>query len=157
MEDCLLCQMVRGEVPCHKIFETPEHLAFLSIYPNTRGFSVVLPKAHYPSYAFDLPDDILAALVLAAKQVGQLLDQRLPGVGRTGLILEGFGVNHAHAKLFPMYGTAAMREWHPIKSTVWEYFQTYEGYMSSHDGERADDTELARLAAQIRGGPERVA
>lgn len=54
---CIFCQIVRGEAPCHKIWEDDEHLAFLSIYPNTDGFSVVIPKRHYPSYAFDMPDD----------------------------------------------------------------------------------------------------
>ena len=151
MDDCIFCKIIRGEVPYHKIWEDDEHLAFLSIFPNTEGFSVVIPKRHYSSYAFDMDDDALAKLVLAAKRVAKLIDKNLPGVGRTGMILEGFGVNHVHAKLFPMHGTANMREWQPILSTERKYFERYEGYISSHDGMRAPDDKLAKIAEIIRG------
>lgn len=53
MDNCIFCKMVNGEEPCHKIWEDEKHLAFLSVYPNTEGFSVVITKQHYPSYAFD--------------------------------------------------------------------------------------------------------
>lgn len=149
MSDCIFCAIARGEAPCHKIWEDERHLAFLSIFPNTPGFSVVITKDHYPSYAFDLPDDVLSGLVTAAKQVGKLLDEKLGDVGRTGLIFEGFGVDHIHAKLFPMHGTKS-DQWQQHKSNVDKYFERYEGYISSHDYQRADDDELARLATQIR-------
>ena len=58
MTECIFCKIVRGEMPCHKIYEDADYLAFLSIFPNTAGFSVVIPKQHYSSYAFDLPDDV---------------------------------------------------------------------------------------------------
>ena len=74
MDICIFCAIVEGRAPCHKIWEDEEHLAFLSIFPNTEGFSVVVTKKHYPSYAFDLPDDVLNGLVLAAKKVGRLID-----------------------------------------------------------------------------------
>ena len=108
-----------------------------------------ITKRHYPSYAFDLPDKILAGLVLAAKRVGHLLDRKLEDVGRTGLILEGFAVDHAHAKLFPMHGTR-MPQWRPLSRPADKYFHEYEGYISSHDYQRADDAELAALAQRIR-------
>ena len=95
MDECIFCKIVRGEAPCHKVWEDERHLAFLSIFPNTEGFSVVVTKQHYPSYIFDLPEDVQAGLVIAAGKVGKLLDQKLDDVGRTGMMLEGFGVNHA--------------------------------------------------------------
>jgi histidine triad (HIT) family protein len=147
-ENCPFCQIVSGEAPAHRIWEDERHLAFLSIYPNTEGFSVVITKEHFPSYAFDLPDDVLCGLVLAAKQVGKLLDEAFPDVGRTGVIFEGFGVNHVHAKLVPMHGTK-MSEWRPLSATGAVYFDHYEGYISSNDYQRADDAELASLAARI--------
>src|SRR3989337_2508458 len=104
--NCIFCKIVKGEIPCHKIWESEEHLAFLSIFPNTEGFSFVIPKKHYPSYAFDLPDSVLTNLILAAKTVAQLLDTKLEDVGRTALILEGFGIDHLHVKLFPLHQTA---------------------------------------------------
>lgn len=150
---CIFCKIVAGAEPCHRIWEDEEHLAFLTIYPNTLGASVVITKEHCTSYAFDLSEDRLTRLVLAAKKVGKLLDERLPGVGRTGLVLEGFGVDHAHAKLFPMHGTGGMKVWTPILSTVKTVFTKYEGYLCSNGGPRADDAELAKLAALIRGKP----
>ena len=149
MKDCVFCQIVHGEVPCHKIWEDEDHLAFLSIFPNTEGFSVVIPKKHYSSYAFDLPDDILSKLVIASKSVAKLLDAAFDDVGRTGMIFEGFGVDHIHAKLFPMHGTSSMDKWKELKSNVNTYFKKYEGYISSHDYKREDDEKLAKLARKI--------
>lgn len=150
MNDCIFCKIVKGEAPSHKIWEDEKHLAFLSIFPNTEGFSVVITKKHYPSYAFNTSDEILADLVLAAKKVAKRIDAKLPDVGRTGMIFEGFGVDHLHAKLFPMHGTADIKKWKPARSNVDAYFEKYEGYISSHDGKRADDAKLAALAKKIR-------
>jgi diadenosine tetraphosphate (Ap4A) HIT family hydrolase len=151
MEACIFCQIVTGQAPCHHIWEDDKHLAFLSIFPNTPGFSVVITKTHFPSYAFHLSDDVLYGLVSAAKKVALLLDERLDDVGRTSMIFEGFGVDHAHAKLFPMHGTAHVKEWRPLSARVGKYFERYEGYISSHDYERAEDAVLAALAKRIRG------
>ena len=149
MENCIFCKIVNNEAPCHKIWEDNNFLAFLSIFPNTKGFSVVIPKKHYPSYAFDVPEEILQSLMMESKKVANLLDAKLDDVGRTGLILEGFGVDHLHAKLFPMHGTK-MSEWKPLKSNVEKYFEKYEGYISSHDYKRADDDQLSDLAKKIK-------
>ena len=150
MTDCIFCKIVKGEAPSHRIWEDDRHLAFLSIFPNTEGFSVVITKEHNPSYAFDNSDRVLSELVLATKKVGKLIDKKLPDVGRTGLILEGFGIDHLHAKLFPMHGTENLKEWRSLKSNVDKYFEKYEGYISSHDWKRADDIKLSELAKRIR-------
>jgi len=150
MSSCLFCGIVQGTIPAHKVWEDEHHLAFLSIFPNTEGVTVVIPKAHYGSYAFALPDDVLSSLVLATKKVAHILDEKLPDVGRTAMVFEGFGVDHIHAKLFPMHGTANMAEWKPIESSLETYFNIYPGYISSHDAERADDTDLAALAERLR-------
>jgi diadenosine tetraphosphate (Ap4A) HIT family hydrolase len=150
MNECIFCKIVSGDAPCHKIWEDENHLAFLSIFPNTEGFSVVITKQHYPSYAFDLEESVLTDLTVAAKNVAKLLDSKLPDVGRTGMHFEGFGVDHVHAKLFPMHGTK-MEEWKPIKSSIEKYYNQYEGYISSHDFIRANDEDLSNLAKKIRG------
>lgn len=77
MTGCIFCAIAVGQAACHKIWEDERHLAFLSIFPNTEGFSVVITRRHYPSYAFDLPDEVLTDLILAAKRVGRLLDSKL--------------------------------------------------------------------------------
>ena len=114
---CIFCQIVEGKAPCHKVWEDEHHLAFLSIFPNTDGFTVVIPKKHYASYAFDLDDEVLSGLVLYAKMIAKKLDGFFEDVGRTALVFEGFGVDHVHAKLFPMHGTKQSHEnWKPINS-----------------------------------------
>lgn len=150
MEDCIFCKIVRKEMPCYKIWEDEKHLAFLSIFPNTEGFSVVITKEHCPSYSFSNDDEVLKDLMVAVKKVAKLLDEKLEDVGRTGMIFEGFGVDHLHAKLFPMHGTKNMNEWKSIHSNMNKYFEKYEGYISSHDYKRADDLKLAELAKKIR-------
>lgn len=150
MSNCIFCEIVAGRAPAHRIWEDEKHLAFLSIFPNTKGFSVVIPKAHYSSYIFDAPAVVQQELMAAARQVAKLLDEKLPDVGRTGMIFEGFGVDHLHAKLVPMHGTK-QPDWQPRKSNVDKYFEQYEGYISSHDYRRADDANLAALAHHIRG------
>ncbi len=149
MEDCIFCKIVKGEAPCYKIWEDDKHLAFLSIFPNTEGFSVVVTKDHHDSYAFDLSDNILSDLVLATKKVGKLLDEKLDDVGRTGMIFEGFGVNHIHAKLFPMHGTKGDK-WEQRIGGPDKFFDKYEGYISSHDYKKADDTWLQNVANKIK-------
>lgn len=149
MKECVFCQIVSGDIPSHKIWEDKDHMAFLGIFPNTEGMTVVIPKKHFSSYAFDADDKTLCALIKAAKKVGKLLDEKLEDVGRTGLVLEGFGVDHLHAKLFPMHGTK-MDDWKPIHSNIDTYFKEYPGYISSHDSNRADDDKLRKLAAKIR-------
>ena len=150
MEDCIFCRIVARRAPAHVIWEDEFHMAFLSIFPNTAGFSVVIPKQHHPSYAFALPDSVLAELVIAAKKVGLLIDRALDGVARTAMIFEGYGVDHAHAKLFPMHGTGNTSDFKKINSSSDKYFTRYEGYVSSHDCQRANDEALAMLAQTIR-------
>ncbi|MBN8702911.1 MAG: HIT family protein [Bacteroidetes bacterium] len=148
--DCIFCKIAAGEVPSYKVWEDEKHLAFLSIFPNTKGFTVVIPKQHYSSYCFDLPDTVLTELILATKKVGKLLDKSFENVGRTAMITEGFGVDHVHTKLIPLHGTGDMTTWKPINSSNKKYFTQYEGYVSSHDCDKADDAELKIIAEQIR-------
>lgn len=147
---CIFCNIVAGTAPSFPVWEDDNYLAFLSIFPNTKGVTVVIPKIHHPSYAFALPSDELANLTCAAQKVAHILDAKLPTVGRTALVYEGFGVDHVHAKLFPMHGTQSGSEWKPISSREKRYIDVYEGYISTHDSERADDKDLAELAAYLR-------
>ena len=147
--NCIFCKIINKESPSHTIWEDNKHIVFLSIFPNTEGVTVVIPKEHYSSYVFDLPDEVLTDLILATKKVAKILDSKLEDVGKTALVFEGFGVDHIHAKLYPMHGTADMKEWKPIESSVDKYFEKYEGYISSHDYKRADDGKLNALAEKL--------
>ncbi len=110
---------------------------------------MVITKEHYDSYAFQLPDNVLSDLVLASKKVGKLLDEKFDDVGRTGMMFEGFGVNHVHAKLVPMHGTSK-DGWKQYAGAIHKFFDKYEGYISSHDSKRADDEWLAKIAKKIK-------
>mgnify|MGYP002639191315 CR=1 FL=1 len=148
-KECIFCKIVKEEMPSYKVWEDEKYLAFLSIFPNTEGVTVVIPKKHYSSYAFDLPEEVLINLVLAAKKVAKLLDSKLNDVGRTALVFEGFGIDHIHAKLFPLHGTKDMEKWEPIASKKRDYFDKYPGYVSSHDAELAKNEDLKKVQEKI--------
>lgn len=151
---CIFCDIVSGKAPCHKVWEDEEHLAFLSIFPNTKGFTVVIPKAHYSSYAFEQSDEVLSELILATKQVALLLDKAFDGVARTGMFFEGYGVDHLHSKLSPMHGTGNDSGFQLVESKIDKFYEQYEGHLSSHDYQRADEAELSQIAAHIRSCAE---
>ncbi len=148
-EETIFHKIVRGEVPCHKVWEDEKHLAFLSIFPNTPGVTVVIPKEWAPSNFAQVDAQVLCDLMRAAQTVARQIEERMPDVGRVGVVFEGLGVDYLHVKLFPMHG---VRDFDSGKheQTRTEYYETYPGYLSSHDAARADDETLARIAAQIR-------
>lgn len=148
-EDCIFCKMVAGLAVCHTIWEDTNYLAFLSIFPNTEGFTVVIPKHHVSSYIFDHPPEEINGLMEAAQKVAALLVNKFSTVARAALVFEGYGVNHLHAKLIPLHGTKQLH-WEPIGCTIKTKFETYPGYISSHDAERETDEKLARLASFLK-------
>ena len=132
MKDCLFCQIVKGKLPAHKVWEDEKHLAFLSIFPNTDGFTVVVTKKHYPSNFTKVSDQVLKEMMMAAKKTAQKLIKAFPDTERVGLIIEGEGVNHLHFKLIPMHESQ------------------YSGFLTTKEGPKDDDEKLARIAKQIR-------
>lgn len=127
-------------------------MAFLSIDPNTEGFSCVVPKGHYGSDILKMPDDMLQRFILTAKKVSGVLENHFADVGRVGLIMEGTGIDHAHIKLVPMHGTENLKrgEWQQFLSGQEMYFQKYEGWISSAGGPKADPEKLKELAGAIK-------
>ena len=101
MEDCIFCKIVRGEIPCVKIWEDDFSLVFLDAFPSMIGQCLVIPKEHLGSYAFELGDQDYFRLLLVAKKIGLAIDKAL-GHLKTGLVIEGIEVNHVHIKLFPL-------------------------------------------------------
>ena len=152
MENCLFCKIVNNEIPSFQVWEDEKHLAFLTIFPNTDGVTVVIPKEHRNSYIFANDDEIMNQLMKAAKTVAKKIDKAFDDVGRTGVIFEGFGVDHLHAKLYPMHGTETVNDdWKMIEhSKPAEFFRTYPGYLSSHDCGKEDDEKLKQIAERIK-------
>lgn len=149
MAFCVFCEIAADKLPHHLVAENEDYMAILGIFPNTKGMTVVFPKKHYGSYVFDLDDSVLKDLILFARKVAKKIDEKVPTVMRTGMVIEGFGVDHAHMKLFPMHGKKT-KDWQPIESSKDEYYEEYPGYISSHDSKRADDKKLAELAKLLR-------
>ena len=52
MEDCIFCKIVRGEIPCYKVYEDDEVLAFLDISQTTKGHTLVIPKEHFQNMLY---------------------------------------------------------------------------------------------------------
>lgn len=154
MRNCIFCKIVNGEIQTPGIFwEDEKFMAFLSTFPSAKGFTVVIPKNHYASDVLAMPDSELQDFVLAAKKVSNILLNHFEDAGRVGLVMEGTGINHAHIKLIPMHGTEYMKkgEWRQISSNKNDFYEKYEGYLSSNDGPKADEDELSRLAEKLRG------
>lgn len=97
----IFTKIIRGEIPSYKIAETDTHFAFLDINPIAKGHTLVIPKKE-EDYIFDLDDKLLADTMLFAKKVAVGIDRALSPI-RTGIIVEGLEVPHAHIHLVPIY------------------------------------------------------
>lgn len=98
----IFSRIVSGEIPCYKIAETDQFLAFLDINPLTHGHTLVIPKREV-DYLFDLSDDELAALMVFARKVALAIEQVIP-CKRIGVAVIGLEVPHAHVHLVPING-----------------------------------------------------
>lgn len=96
----IFTRIIQGEIPCYKVAETDQFLAFLDISPLTMGHTLVIPKVEIDEL-FDLDDDTLSGLILFAKKIGAVLKSSVDCV-RVGLIVAGLEVPHAHVHLVPM-------------------------------------------------------
>jgi histidine triad (HIT) family protein len=141
-ENCIFCKISKGEIPSYKIWDDGEFFAILDIFPNTKGMTLVIPKQHYDSYAFEMPDDVYSRFLLASKKVGKMLDEKL-GVMRTALVMEGMGVNHAHIKLYPLHGLG--KDFKEIVPEGNVFYENYQGYLSTRLGPKAGDEEMKKL------------
>lgn len=97
----IFTKIIKGEIPCYKIAENEHCFAFLDINPVSKGHTLVIPKKEI-DYLFDLDDVTLHALMDFAKPIAKAIDAVLAPI-RTGIIVEGLLVPHAHAHLIPIY------------------------------------------------------
>jgi len=97
MKDCVFCQIVAGKIPCYKIYEDDQFLAFLDIAPFVYGHTLVIPKKHY-RWVWDLPN------VGQFFQVTAKIANHYKKVFKTDLvtsIIWGQLVPHAHIQILP--------------------------------------------------------
>ena len=99
-------QIVNGEISCYKIEENEDFLAFLDIMPLKKGHTLVIPKMEV-DYIYDLPDQILADMMVFSKKVAKKIERAIP-CNRIGVTVIGLEVPHAHIHLIPINDVSDM-------------------------------------------------
>ena len=102
MAFCIFCEIVAGRIPSYKVWEDRDFIAFLDIKPIRPGHILLVPKEHHDP-VFAMPADLYDRTFQAARSLAGPLGKHL-GVPRVGLVVEGFGVAHAHVHLVPISG-----------------------------------------------------
>ncbi|HSX17476.1 MAG TPA: HIT family protein [Patescibacteria group bacterium] len=144
-EPTLYDKIIDGTIPSFKVWEDAEYVAFLTPFPNTPGFTVVTPKKNPGDNYIAVDDAVYAGLLLAAKKVATALSKAF-GVQRVGLVIEGEGVPHLHVKLIPMHKQADTEGAH---TSHVEFYEAYPGYLTTIEGPRMSDEELAAIQKKI--------
>jgi len=99
MQDSIFTKIIKGEIPCHKIYEDSLVLAFLDIHPVAPGHTLVIPKKQI-EFVWDLPGEDYVAVMAAAKKVALRLRESLSS-RYVGERITGIDVPHAHVQLIP--------------------------------------------------------
>lgn len=105
-EPSIFTKIIRGEIPCHKIYEDAKTVAFLDIHPLTEGHTLVISKKQI-EFVWDLPDEDYVAVMATAKKVAQRLLEVLPTKYVSERII-GVDVPHAHVQLIPFDNTSQL-------------------------------------------------
>ena len=98
MEDSIFTKIIKGEIPCYKIYEDEKTMAFLDIAPESMGHTLVVPKVQVDKI-YELSDEDYQALFATVKKVAKHMAEVL-GV-RTLMKVIGTDVPHAHVHLMP--------------------------------------------------------
>ena len=135
--DNIFAKILRGEIPCHRVYEDAHTLAFMDVMPQGEGHTLVIPKA--PARGLlDAEPDSLAALMASVQRVAGAVKAAFQADGLTVFQFNeqagGQTVFHLHVHVIPR------REGVPLKR---------------HEGGMADNTVLAEHAARIRTALER--
>lgn len=96
----IFSKIIAGEIPCHKIYEDDDFIAFLDIRPIRAGHALLVPKKEV-DYIFEHEDELLAKMLPVAKKLGRAIESVVPCV-RMGLTVLGLEVPHTHLHLVPI-------------------------------------------------------
>lgn len=96
----IFSKIVAGEIPCHKVAETDNCLAFLDVFPLVTGHVLVIPKKEI-DYIFDVDDALLSEMLTFSKRVAKAIERAVP-CRRVGVAVIGLEVPHAHIHLVPL-------------------------------------------------------
>jgi histidine triad (HIT) family protein len=124
MSDCIFCKIAKGELPCYKIYEDENFLAFLDIQPISKGHTLIIPKKHYNTF-LETPVEILSLMTKIIHKIGQAL---LKATRTDGL---NFGLNngeaagqiimHTHFHIIPRFKNDGLHTWPSIECSEEEF------------------------------------
>lgn len=129
----LFARIIRGELQSWKLWEDRSHVAFLTPFANTPGFTVLVPRTHFSSDILSLSDEEYSDLLCAAHKCVNILIKAF-SISQCGFIFEGYEVDYAHVKLIPIHQRHYNEDTSDQASQHTEYHMTYNGYVTSQLG-----------------------
>lgn len=115
----IFTKIIKGEIPCYKIAEDDNFLAFLDVNPNAKGHTLCVPKQEIDKI-FDIEDDLYLGLMQFSKKIAIALEKTVP-CKRIGMAVIGLEVPHAHVHLIPLNEMGEMTFKHKVSLTKEEF------------------------------------
>lgn len=115
MKDSLFTKIIKGEIPCHKIYEDEKTFVFLDIYPSSAGHMLVIPKKQV-EFLWDLEDEDYEAVMKTAKKMARRA-REIMNVKYVGVKVIGTDVPHAHVHIIP-FNSASEEYYAPQRTEV---------------------------------------
>lgn len=115
----IFTKIIKGEIPCYKIAEDDNFLAFLDVNPNAKGHTLCVPKQEIDKI-FDIEDDLYLGLMQFSKKIAIALEKTVP-CNRIGMAVIGLEVPHAHVHLIPLNEMGEMTFKHKVSLTKGEF------------------------------------
>ena len=103
----IFTKIINGEIPCYKITENEDFIAFLDVNPNAKGHTLCVPKQEI-NKIFDMPEDLYLGLIAFSRKVAIALEKTVP-CKRIGVAVVGLEVPHTHVHLIPLQDMDDMR------------------------------------------------
>src|SRR5687767_9047562 len=126
----IFSKIVSGEIPCYKVAETSDFLAFLDINPLKRGHALCIPKKE-TDHLFDMDSTEYKELMGFAQKVSKAIQKSIPAQ-RIGMVVAGFEVPHAHIHLIPINSMSDMDFNNPKLQISKEEFAAIAGVIQMH-------------------------
>ena len=115
----IFTKIIQGEIPCYKIAEDENFIAFLDVNPNAKGHTLCIPKQEI-NKIFDIDDNLYLGLMQFSKKIAIALEKTVP-CKRVGMAVVGLEVPHAHVHLIPLNEMDEMRFQNKVSLTTEEF------------------------------------
>ncbi len=125
----IFTKIVNGEIPCYKITEDENFLAFLDVNPNAKGHTLCIPKKEIDKI-FDMDNDLYLGLMQFSKKIAIALEKTVP-CKRVGMAVIGLEVPHAHVHLIPLNEMDEMRFQNKVSLNTLEFQELAKAIQSN--------------------------